>query len=116
MALHKARSSLITALILASAAVPATSAARAVDSETLAPGTVRQHICTSPYRSAAKLVPVSINGEPLEVRKVHRTVNGQRVVFTHRVQVFDQLHRRFRLVVNRGRNTVVLTDECNAGA
>lgn len=96
------------------AAVPAASAARSIESVTLSPGSMLYDVCSSGYAPAAKNVPVSIDGIALEVRKVRKTASGQRVVFSHRVQVRDEVHHRIRLVINRGRHTVQLANECPA--
>jgi hypothetical protein len=110
---HRLTHTRLAATLLAVLAVaPPLASARAVGSETIAPGGALYHVCGSGYEPAARQHPVSLNGTVLEVRKVKKTATGQRVVFSHRVQIFDESHHEFRLILNRGRNAVDYLNDC----
>jgi hypothetical protein len=103
---------LAAALVTIVAAVPPLASARAVDSPSIEPGRELYLVCGWGYESAARQRPVSLRGNALEVRKVGRTATGQRVVFSHHVEIYDESHHRFRLILNRGRNSVEYSDDC----
>jgi hypothetical protein len=83
-----------------------------VRSESIDPGGELYLRCRDGYAPATTARPVSLNGIPLVPRKVTETRTGERVRFSHRVQIIDEAHHRFRLILNHGHNTVVYQDVC----
>jgi hypothetical protein len=103
---------LAVALLALLAAAPPVASARAVWTESIEPGRALYHVCGWGYEPAARQLPLSLNGVALEVRKITRTGTGQRVRFTHRVQIIDEGDHQFRLILNRGNQTVQYLNDC----
>jgi hypothetical protein len=104
---------LAIALLALGAAAPAAAPARAIESDSIAPGGALYLVCGWGFAPAARQHPLRLNGSALEVRKVTRTRTGQNVFFTHRVGIYDESHHQFRLIVNRGRNPVEYANDCH---
>lgn len=83
-----------------------------VDTRTIEPGEMMVFICGWGYKPAAREGALTIDGVALDARKVVRTATGQRVLFSHRVEVRDQADHRFRLVINRGSQVVDYRNDC----
>jgi hypothetical protein len=82
--------------------------------QTIEPGALNVFICGWVYAPVGRSGALSIAGEPLDVRKVINTRAMQRTLFEHRVEVRDTDDRRFRMIINRGRQALDYVDTCNA--
>lgn len=107
---------LAAALVAIVSVLPPVASGRAVESASIEPGAALYLVCGSGYDPAARQRPVSLRGSALEVRKVKRTPTGQHVVFSHRVEIYDESHHQFRLILNRGRNPVEYSNDCRQAA
>ena len=99
-------------------AVPGVAAAKAGESDhfSIEPGQSMDFVCGWSHGPIAHQHALQIAGDPLEVRKVIKTSVGERVLFAHKVEVRDDDGGRYRIVTNRGSQTIDYRDDCAGGA
>ena len=98
-------------------AVPGVAAAKAGESDhfSIEPGRSMEFVCGWSHSPIARQHALHIGGAPLAVRKVIKTSVGERVLFAHRVEVRDDDGGRYRIVINRGSQTIDYRDDCPGG-
>jgi len=106
---------LVSAVLALVAFVSVTAPATAAESPphySIAPGQVKVFVCAWGYGPIARQHALQASDGPLEVRRVSRpSPTGDRVLFTHKVSVREDLGR-YRTIINRGRQTIDYRDRC----